>query len=116
MNLQEYLNSTVGTGVLATADQHGRVDAAIYSRPQIAEDNSVVFIMRERLTYSNLQVNPYAAFLFLADGPGHRDIRLFLKKIREDDDRARGPKHLVVFRVERLLKLIGGQEADINLV
>ncbi len=132
MNLKEYFESRHGTGVLATADADGRVDAAIYSVPQVEEDGSVVFIMRERLTYENLRVNPHATYLFLEDGPGHHGIRLFLKKSREEEDparlaamtrrhlspeedRARGPKHLVCFQVEKALSLIGGIPAPVQL-
>ena len=31
--LKAYFESTKGTGILATADSNGKVDAAIYSRP-----------------------------------------------------------------------------------
>ena len=130
MNLKEYFTSRNGTGILSTADGEGRVDTAIYSTPHIQEDGSIIFIMRERLIHENLQTNPYAAYLFLEDGPGHRGIRLFLKKTREDvdpdriatmtrrhlsaeEDQARGPKHLVYFQLEKALALIGGREADI---
>ena len=130
--LKQYFETAAGTGVLSTADATGRVDAAIYSTPHVMDDGTVAFIMRERLTHENLKSNPYAAYLFLEDAPGHRGIRLFMKKIREDDnpeliasmtrrhlkpevDAQKGPKHLVYFSVEKILPLIGSGAAPVTL-
>jgi hypothetical protein len=122
--LGEYFEDTAGTGVLSTADAGGKVDAAIYSTPQMMDDGTVAFIMRERLTHENLKTNPFAVYLFREDAPGHKGIRFYLKKVREDDDpelirsmtrrhltpgqdAQKGPKHLVIFAVEKVLPLIG---------
>lgn len=127
MNLQQYFNNHQGTGIMSTADSHGRVDAAIYARPHSMPDGTLAMIMRDRLTHKNLQENPHAVYLFLETSPGHQGVRLFLKKIREDDDpaliaqltrrtltveedKAKGPKFIVYFEVEKALKLIGGEE------
>jgi hypothetical protein len=124
MNLNDYFKEKTGTGILSTADAEGRVDAAIYARPHVFADGSVAFLMRERLTYQNMQSNPHAAYLFIEGGGGYRGIRLFLKKLREDqnpelvgemtrsylsaeEDRDKGPKHVVYFSVEKTLPLIG---------
>jgi hypothetical protein len=124
MDLKGYFENNKGTGVLATADAGGRVDAAIYSRPHFLEEGSLAFIMRDRLTHHNLQSNPHATFLFIEDTPGYNGKRLFLKKLREeqnaeligkikrrkytDDDEE--PKFLVFFQVEKELPLIGGEK------
>jgi len=130
MKLKEYFEQTNGVGVLSTADAEGKVDAAIYSTPHIFDDGTIAFIMRERLTHDNLQSNPYAAFLFIENGPGHRGLRLFLKKVKEDsdseliskmtrrhlspeEDKELGPKFLVYFKVQKLLQLIGSGESHI---
>ena len=55
MNLKDYFEQAQGTGVLATADSEGKVNAAIYSRPHVLDDGTVVFLMRQRLTHHNLQ-------------------------------------------------------------
>lgn len=127
MKLQEYFNSRSGTGVLSTADAGGKVDAAVYSKPHVMDDGTVAFIMRGRLTHENIRSNPYAVYLFMEDTPGHKGVRIFLKKIREDDnaeqiasmtrrhlkpevDAQKGPKHLVYFAVEKVLPLIGSGE------
>lgn len=124
MDLAKYFTSANGTGVLSTADREGRVDAAIYARPHIQADGTIAMIMRERLTHHNLQQNPYAVYLFQESGPGYRGVRLFLKKLREDDnpellqqmtrrclspeeDQAKGPKFIVYFQLEKVLPLIG---------
>ena len=77
MDLKQYFEDTKGIGILATADAEGKVDAAVYARPNIMEDDSLAFIMRDRLTHHNLQSNPYATYLFVEKGPGYKGKRLF---------------------------------------
>lgn len=127
MDLKNYFKTAKGTGVLATADSEGKVNAAIYSRPHVFDDATVAFLMRQKLTHHNLQSNPYATFLFHESVPGYSGLRLHLKKIKEEtdsplipemtrgnltceEDKARGPKHLVHFTVEKILPLIGSGE------
>ena len=86
MELKDYFESTKGVGVMATADGDGKVDAAIYARPHFMEDGTLAVIMRDRLTHHNLQSNDHATFLFIEDGPGYRGKRLFLTKVREEQD------------------------------
>jgi hypothetical protein len=122
MPLKAYFEEKQGTGVLATADSSGKVNAAIYSRPHYMEDGSFAFIMRDRLTHHNLQSNPHATFLFIEKGPGYEGKRLFLKKAREErnpelikrlkrrkyTDDNEEPTFLVYFHLEKELPLIGG--------
>lgn len=132
MTLKSYFETAAGTGVLATADAGGRTDAAVYSTPHVMEDGTVAFIMRERLTHENIQSNPFATYLFMEDGPGYKGVRLYLKKVREDDnadliasmtrrhlkpelDAQKGPKHLVYFAVEKALSLIGSGAASVTV-
>lgn len=132
MNLKEYFEIRNGTGILATSDKDGMVDAAICSRPYVFDDGTVAFLMRDRLSYHNIQSNPYATYLFIEQGSDCLGIRLYLKKIKEDndpvlihrmtrpditheEDEARGPKYLVHFRVEKALQLINGEEAGIKI-
>ena len=127
MNLKDYFEKTEGTGILATADKSGKVDAAVYSRPHILDDGSVAFIMRDRLTHSNLQSNPHAAYLFIEKGPGYKGKRLLLSKIHEEKDTQRledlkrrcvspeedlekGAKFLVAFKIDKELPLVGPGE------
>ncbi|MCJ7830840.1 MAG: pyridoxamine 5'-phosphate oxidase family protein [Desulfobacterales bacterium] len=124
MDLKEYFENTQGVGVLSTADRNGKVDAAIYARPHVMEDGSLAFIMRDRLTHSNIQANPHAAYLFMEKTPGYRGKRLFLTKVREEEDsellrslrRRTYPedtkgtgesKFLVFFQIDEQLPLVG---------
>jgi hypothetical protein len=129
MDLKAYFESTKGHGVLATADASGRVNLAIFARPHVMEDNSVAFIMPHRLTRNNLQSNPQAAYLFLEAGPGYKGARLYLSKIREEQDtellhalrrrtnpaekeKQEGPRFLVFFQVNQVLPAVGAGDPD----
>lgn len=131
MTLKDYFGSRTGTCILASAGRSGQVTAAVYSAPRVLDDGTVCFLMRERLTYRNISENPHAACMFMEHSVGHEGIRLFLTKVREDnepeliarmtrrhlseeEDRAKGPKHLVIFRVDRVLPLTGGAETGIT--
>jgi hypothetical protein len=124
MDLHAYFTNTQGTGILSTAAASGEVTSAVYAKPHILDDASVAMIMREHLTYAHLQTNGHACYLFLEQGPEIKGIRLFLQKIDESDDaqlihsmtrrnlspeedRAKGPKHLVRFQVVKVLPLVG---------
>ena len=121
MDLKEYFDDKKGVGVLATADAEGKVDAAIYARPHFMEDGTLAVIMRDRLTHHNLQSNDHATCLFIEDGPGYKGKRLFMTKVREEeetellyslrrrhypDDKAEA-KFLVFFKLDKELPLVG---------
>jgi hypothetical protein len=123
MDLREYFEKTQGFGVLSTADGEGKVDAAVYSRPHVMDDGTIASIMADRLSHENLKTNPHAVYLFLEEGGGYKGKRLFLTKIREEQDaelikeicrrcyprelQAEDPRFLVVFRIDKELPLIG---------
>ncbi len=121
MTLKEYFESVKGRGVLATADVDGKVDAAIYATPHFIEDETIAFIMRDRLTHHNLESNSHAAYLFMESGGGFAGKRLFLTKTREEQDSEllhsirrkeysgdeKEPKFLVFFQIDKVLPLIG---------
>jgi len=132
MNLTDYFEQTRGTGILSTADNAGQVDAAIYARPHVAEDGSIAFIMRDRLTHHNIQENPFAVYLFIEAAAGYQGVRLYLEKIREEtdseliaqmtrrclspeEDAAKGPKFLVYFKISKMLALVGSETPAIEL-
>lgn len=121
MELKEYFEDTAGSGILATADSDGKVDAAIYARPHIMDDGTIALIMRDRLSHFNLQSNPHACYMYIEKGPGYRGKRFFLTKIREEEDsellhsmRRRQyidekdeSKFLVFFKIDKELPLVG---------
>jgi len=86
MKLHEYFESKTGIGVLSTADSNGKVDSAIYARPHVMDDGLLAFIMTDRLTHKNIQSNPHAVYLFKENGPGWTGKRLFLTRVREEQD------------------------------
>jgi hypothetical protein len=127
MSLSEYFENTKGRCILATADSKGVVDAAIYSRPHVIDEDNIAFIMLDRLSHANLQSNPHAAFLFMEAGEKYVGKRLFLTKTREEDDQEvvekfrrkksydlpdddKKKRFLVYFHVDKVLPLIGDHE------
>ncbi|MCK8602771.1 pyridoxamine 5'-phosphate oxidase family protein [Desulfoferrobacter suflitae] len=132
MKISEYFVGKKGHGVMATADAAGKVDIAVYATPHVMEDHTVAFIMRDRLTHHNLQSNPKAAYLFIEEGAGYKGVRLYLTKLREEQDSEllytlrrkeypadgeaqRGPLFLVFFKVEEVLPLIGAGNPPVEI-
>jgi hypothetical protein len=123
MSLHDYFENTEGIGVLGTADTNGKVDLALYGRPHVVDEQTVAFIMADRLSYANVSANPQAAYLFVERGPGYKGRRLYLTKTAEESDpkqikamRREGRKghdygdalrHLVTFRVDQARSLTG---------
>ncbi|MHC4558179.1 MAG: pyridoxamine 5'-phosphate oxidase family protein, partial [Planctomycetota bacterium] len=60
MDLREYFETAEGTGILSTADSDGNVDLAIYARPHMVDDETIVLVMSDKLSHTNLQTNPKA--------------------------------------------------------
>jgi hypothetical protein len=127
MDVRTYFEGAKGLGVLATADDQGHVDVAVYAIPHIMDASTIAFIMPDRLTHHNLQSNAHAAYLFKEDGPRYKGVRLFLKKLREEQDtellhslrrkkyaaekgEEETSRYLVFFTVEKTLPLIGAGE------
>jgi hypothetical protein len=125
MKLSEYFEKSKGRGVIATSDSEGKVGMAVYGRPHFIDENTVAFIMAERLMHKNLWSNPYASYLFMESGKSYRGRRLYLEKIKEERDPAlinkirrkeSYPAHkvsegqvryLVYFKINKVLPLIG---------
>ncbi|MCF7973146.1 MAG: pyridoxamine 5'-phosphate oxidase family protein [Phycisphaerae bacterium] len=125
MDLKQYFSENKDSGVLATADAHGKVNVAVYARPHVQDDNTVSFIMRDRLSHRNLQSNPHAAFMYLEEGTEHHGIRLYLTRTGEESDpekisamrRRTTPdrhpeedKFLVTFHVDKVLAAVGTED------
>ena len=123
MNLAEYFENIKGLGILATSDAEGRVDIAVYSRPYIVDEKTIAFSMLERLSYSNIQSNPKAAYMFVEQGGGYNGKRLHLTKTGEEKDLERikqikqqhskakdedgKVRHLMYFTVDKIRPLVG---------
>ena len=125
MSLKEYFEGSKGFGALATASADGSVDVAVYARPHVVDEETVAFIMADRLSHRNLQSNTHAAYLFREDAAGYAGKRLHLTKVKEETDaegiqalrRRKTPiacepeegeaRYLVTFHVERVRPLVG---------
>lgn len=128
MKLSEYFENATGRGVLATADSEGKVDVAIYSRPHFIDEDTIAYIMTDRLTHHNLRSNPHAAYIFIEPGEKYQGKRLYLTRLKEESDpeainRIRWRKtyaipedqkdekrFLVTFKIDRALPLVGEKE------
>jgi hypothetical protein len=121
MDLKHYFEEQTGSGILATADARGRVNVAVYARPHVLDEETVAFIMRDRLSHQNLQSNPYAAYSFIEPGESTKGCRLYLIRTKEETDttkimamrrRTKPDQHpdeakfLVTFHVDKIRPLI----------
>ena len=123
MSLAEYFEDIKGLGVLATSDSDGNVDIAVYSRPYIIDEKTIAFSMLEKLSYSNIQSNPRAAYMFVEQGEGYAGKRLHLtmtgeekdeeriKQIKQQHSKAKDydgkVRHLIYFTVDKIRPLVG---------
>jgi hypothetical protein len=123
MRLSEYFEKRTGRGMLATADSNGKVDIAVYARPHFMDEETIAFIMTDRLTHKNLRSNPHAAYLFMESGKKFVGKRLCLKKVKEERDSplidalrrrrihpTHGTRYLVYFHIDKVLPLLGDGE------
>ena len=124
MKFDDYFENASGVGVLSTADDEGKVNAAIYGRPHVVDEDTVAFIASDRLTHANLKTNSSAIYIFKEDG-SYKGYRLYLTKTHEEKDsvlienirrkKYKGielkdnmeSKFLKYFKVDKALPLIG---------
>jgi hypothetical protein len=130
MKLSEYFENVTGRGVLATANSEGNIDVAVYSRPHFIDEDTIAYIMTDRLTHFNLQSNPHATYLFMESVEKYEGKRLYLTKIKEEtnpeainkivwrktyaipEDQKNERRFLVYFKIDRVLPLIGEKEKN----
>ena len=84
MNWRTYFEETTGDGFLATASGSGEVNIAIYFRPEVLDDGTLVFGMSEGRTLRNVRENPQAVFAF--DEGGYKGVRVYLERGDERSD------------------------------
>ena len=127
MDLSSYFEKTEGTGILATADSDGTVDIAIYAKPEVVNNSTIAFVMKERLSHQNLKTNLHAAYMFIEKGEGYKGYRLYLTKTREETNTTivnefikRQPeiaspkddshKYLVYFQIDDVWPIVGDKK------
>ena len=124
MKFDDYFENASGVGVLSTADDKGKVNAALYGKPHVVDEDTVAFIASDRLTHANLKTNSSAIYIFKVDG-SYKGYRLYLTKTHEEKDSAlienirlkkytgiglknnMESKFLIYFKVDKVLPLIG---------
>lgn len=84
MNLAE-LFTHPGLGVLSTSSPDGKVNCAVYARPHVIDETTLVWGMTDKRTYHNLTRNRHAAFLFKTGAPGFNGVRLALELIKTEE-------------------------------
>ncbi len=94
MSLANYFENVKGIGILGTANPEGKVDLAIYARPQVINEETVAFLMEDHLSHRNVAANPHAAYLFLEDTEGCNGLRMHLTRAAEETD----PKRIEAIR------------------
>ncbi|MEN8126778.1 MAG: pyridoxamine 5'-phosphate oxidase family protein [Planctomycetota bacterium] len=126
MNLSDYFEKNEGTGILATCDPGRHVDQAIYSKPFVVDENTVAFVMKQRISHQNLRRLPRACYVFLEKGPGYKGVRMHLTVQREEKNRSLikalrkkqpciypesddSDKFLVFFEVDQIRPLVGNE-------
>ena len=128
MKLSEYFEKAKGRGVMSTTDSKGNLTAAVYARPHFMDEQTIAFIMADRLTHKNLETNPRAVYLFMESGERYVGKRLYLTKTREeknsdlidsirrrescpvDEEYMKENRYLVTFKIDKVLPLIGDKE------
>lgn len=84
MNLIELFQQP-GLGVMATASKDGCINMAVYARPHVMDEQTLVWGMTDGRTYRNISDNPHASFLFKTSGPGFSGVRLALELVRTEE-------------------------------
>ncbi len=126
MNLHDYFDKKSGFGVISTSNNKGEVNSAVYAKPHIIDSSTIAFIMRDKLTRKNVLENPQAHYMFIEHNHGFHGVRLSLTMLEESQDQERintlsrrpakddsndPERFIVTFTVNKVLTLVGGDEA-----
>lgn len=84
MNLTDLFQQQ-GLGVMATASKDGAVNTAVYARPHVIDEQTMVWGMTNGRTYRNITETPQASFLFKASTPGFSGVRLALELVKTEE-------------------------------
>lgn len=74
-----------GLGVMSTSSSDGKVNSAVYARPHLIDETTLVWGMTDKRTYHNLNCNRHAAFLFKTSSPGFSGVRLALELLKTEE-------------------------------
>ena len=79
---KEIVNKPGRIGTISTADSAGRPNVAYFGSPRVQDDGTFVAALMATRTLKNLEVNPYAVFFCVEEGPvsfSTPGCRLYLK-------------------------------------
>ena len=67
--IKQVVNKPGRIGTLSTADADGRPNVAYFGSPRFQDDGTFDMALGDNRTLHNLEVNPYAAFFCVEEGP-----------------------------------------------
>ena len=108
--VMEMLNRKTRIGALATANNKGDVDVAVFGSPRMIDEDTVIMAIGDNRSYGYLQENPKASFLVIEPGDtpsSWKGVRLYL----EIDTMERYGELLDSLR-ENIRKVAGDQSAN----
>jgi len=108
--VMKMFNKKTRIGSLATVNQNGDVNAAVFGSPRMIDEETVIMAIGDNRTFRNLQENPKATFLVVepGDSPASwKGVRLYLTM----DSFERYGELLDSFR-EKIRKVAGNASAD----
>ena len=108
--VMEMFNKQTRIGALATTNENGDVNAAVFGSPRMIDENTVVMAIGDNRSFRNLQKNPKAAFIVVepGDSPAQwKGVRLYL----EVDSYERYGELLDSFR-EKIRQVAGDKSAN----
>ena len=82
--LVEYFNKSPRIGTLSTANNEGKVNAAVFGTPWMNDEKTVVMGLGKNRTFANLQENPHAVFMVMEPGATAADwkgVRVYVQMI-----------------------------------
>lgn len=80
--LMELFNKRPRIGALATTDDKGNVNVAVFGSPHMLDHDTIVMGIGNNRSYRNLQANPKAAFIIMEPGPTPpewKGVRVYLR-------------------------------------
>jgi hypothetical protein len=86
--VRKYLQAEGKTNILATTDKSGQVNVAMFGSYQIMDDTSVLVMLGDNRSFSNLKENPRAACIVMLHGKtgmATEGCRLYMK-VRSIED------------------------------
>ena len=84
MDFKKYFKTTKGRGFLASSNNKGDVNIAIYSPPKVQDDGTFAFGMTDRLTHANIAENSKAVYAYSTAHYG--GTRFYLEKVKEEKE------------------------------